>query len=68
MEKSYAMVCPRVQEKLEIEKEEDDNCFPILFINLIFQVNHKMDSLIVTLMLEVALAGNGICVAYLFVM
>ena len=49
IEKSSTMVCPRIQAKLEIEKEETANCFLLPSINLIFQVNHKMDNLTVDL-------------------
>ena len=46
MEKSSAMVCPRIQAKLEIEKEEDANCF---LMPSTVQVNHKMDNLTIDL-------------------
>ena len=35
IEKSSIMVCPRIQAKLEIEKEETANCFIMPSINLI---------------------------------
>ena len=47
MEKTTSMLCPRIQAKLEKEKEEAANCFSMPSSNLIFQVNHKMDCLIV---------------------
>ena len=49
MEKRSVMVCLKIQVKLEIEKEYVANCFPIPSTNLIFQVNHKMDNLIIDL-------------------
>ena len=49
MKKSFAMVCPRIQAKLEIKKEEVVNCFTMHSTNLIFQVNHKMGNLIIDL-------------------
>ena len=49
MEKSFVVVCPRIQAKLEIEKEEVVNCFLMPSTNLIFQVNHKMDSIAINL-------------------
>ena len=49
MEKSSAMVCLIIHAKLEIEKKEVTNCFLMPSTNLIFQVNHKMDNLIVDL-------------------
>ena len=47
MEKTTSVLCPRIQAKLEKEKEEAVNCFPMPSSNLIFQVNHKMDCLTV---------------------
>ena len=41
MKKSSNVVCPRIQSKLEIEKEKAANFFPMPSTNLIFQVNHK---------------------------
>ena len=45
MEKTTSVLCPRIEAKLDKEKEEAANCFPMPFNNLIFQVNHKMDCL-----------------------
>ena len=49
IEKCSTVVCPRIQAKLEIEKEVVANCFPMPSTNLIFQLNYNMDSLIVDL-------------------
>ena len=49
MEKSFVVACPGIQAKLEIEKEEVVNCFLMPSTNLIFQVNHKMDSITISL-------------------
>ena len=45
MEKITSVLCPRIQAKLNKEKKEVANCFPMPSNNLIFQVNHKMDCL-----------------------
>ena len=47
MEMTTYVLCPRIQTKLDKEKEEAANRFPMPSNNLIFQVNHKMDYLIV---------------------
>ena len=49
MEKSSYVVCLIIQAKLKIKKEEVVNYFPMSSTNLIFQVNHKLDNLIVDL-------------------
>ena len=47
MEKTTSVLCPRIQAKLDKEKEEGANSFPMPSNNLIFQVNNKMDCLTV---------------------
>ena len=47
MEKITFVLCLRIQAKLDKEKEEVANCFPMPSRNLIFQVNDKMDCLTV---------------------
>ena len=47
MEKTTYMLCSRIQEKLDKEKEVVANYFPLPSSNLIFQVNENMDCLIV---------------------
>ena len=49
MEKTTSVLCPRIQAKLDKEKEKVANCFPMPSNNLIFQVNHKMDCLTVNM-------------------
>lgn len=49
MEKSTAIVCPRIQVKLNKEKEEAANCMAMPSSDILFQVNHRMDSLNVNL-------------------
>ena len=49
MEKSSVVVCLGIQAKLKTEKQKVANCFIMPSTNLIFQVNHKMDNLIVDL-------------------
>ena len=60
MEKTTSVLCPRIQAKLEKEKEEAANYFLMPSNNLIFQVNHKMNCLTVDMVAELAHAGNGI--------
>ena len=60
IEKTTFVLCPRIQEKLEKEKEEATNCFPMPSSNLIFQVNHKMDCLTIDMVAKLAHVGNGI--------
>ena len=43
MEQTTFVLCPRIQAKLDKEKEEAANYFPMPSNNLIFLVNHKMD-------------------------
>ena len=52
MEKTNVVLCPRIQAKLEKEKEEATNCFPMPSINMIFRVNHKMDCFIVDMVVK----------------
>ena len=49
MEKTNVVLCPRIQVKLEKEKEEAANYFLIPSSDMIFQLNHKMDFLTVDL-------------------
>ena len=49
IEKNSIVVCPRIQAKSKIEKEEVVNCIPMMSTNLIFQVNHKMDNFTIDL-------------------
>ncbi|XP_048492961.2 uncharacterized protein LOC125493548 [Beta vulgaris subsp. vulgaris] len=49
MEASSAKLCPRIQARLEKEKNLAANCTPIPSTNIIFQVNYHMDSVTVDL-------------------
>ncbi|CAH9050571.1 unnamed protein product [Cuscuta europaea] len=49
MELSHQMICPRIQAKLEKEKEEAANCAAMPSSMMVFQVNHRMDSVMVDL-------------------
>ncbi|XP_010689632.2 uncharacterized protein LOC104903315 [Beta vulgaris subsp. vulgaris] len=49
MEKSTAKICPRIQSRLEKEKDEAANCTPLPSSSTLFQVAHKMDTLTVDL-------------------
>ncbi|XP_010675433.3 uncharacterized protein LOC104891435 [Beta vulgaris subsp. vulgaris] len=49
MEKSTAKICPRIQSRLEKEKDEAANCTPLPSSATLFQVAHKMDTLTVDL-------------------
>jgi hypothetical protein len=45
MDKSEDQICPRIRVKLEKEKDEARNCFPVPAGNRIFQVTHRLDTL-----------------------
>ena len=62
------MVCPKIQAKLEIEKVKVVNCFLMSSTNLIFQMNHKMDSLTIDLEAISCTSRKWDFVAYLIVM
>ncbi|KAL2903319.1 Gag-Pol polyprotein [Bienertia sinuspersici] len=49
MEKSTSMICPRVQTKLEKNKDEAAKCHVMPSTSTIFQVNYYLDSLTVDL-------------------
>ena len=49
MEASEDDICPRIRSKLKKEKQEVRNCFPIPAGNKVFQVKHRLDSLVVDL-------------------
>ncbi|KAL2929049.1 Polycystic kidney disease protein 1-like 3 [Bienertia sinuspersici] len=52
MEKSTALICPRVQAKLEKEKEEATKCTVLPSTSKVFETNHFLDSLTVDLDLK----------------
>ncbi|CAH9134895.1 unnamed protein product [Cuscuta epithymum] len=49
MEVSHHFICPRIQAKLEKEKEEAANCAAMPSSLMVFQVSHRMDSVTVDL-------------------
>lgn len=49
MSKSNAILCPRIQKKLDKEKEEAANCVVMPSTDHLFQVTHKMDNLMINL-------------------
>lgn len=49
MEASEDDICPRIRSKVEKEKEETRNCFPVLAGNKVFQVKHRLESLVANL-------------------
>ncbi|CAH9116889.1 unnamed protein product [Cuscuta epithymum] len=49
MEVSHHIICPKIQAKLEKEKEEAANCAAMPSSLMVFQVNHRLDSMTVDL-------------------
>ncbi|KAL2933974.1 Antiviral helicase SKI2, partial [Bienertia sinuspersici] len=58
MEKNPFEICPRVQDKLEKEKEEAAHCLTLPSNVNQFQVNHRMDSLVVDLQEKTCTCGK----------
>ncbi|CAH9070455.1 unnamed protein product [Cuscuta epithymum] len=49
VEKTSGMLCPKIKARLEKEKDEAANCTPLPSSQILFQVCHRLDSLIVNL-------------------